>query len=257
MPVFMSPGNVAFSVFGFDIYFYGILMGISIVTGLYVANRTIRYLYGYDNVIFDIAPLVLLGGVLGARLYYCILNHGYYFNHLPEIFDIRGGGLSIHGGMLGGAIALWHMSKKSDIRFSKLCDGFALGFPIAQAIARWGNFFNSEAFGRPTDLAWGVFIPIQNRPNEYIDCSYFHPTFLYESILDLFIFIIMLCVLRRHKLNCGCYAALYLILYSITRILVESLRIDSLVYIKGIPFPIIVSVCIILFAGIYLFKRRV
>lgn len=257
MTIFMSPGNVAFSIFGLDVYFYGIIMGIAIVVGLFIADKTFKYLYGYKNIILDTAPFVLLGGVVGARIYYCVLNGNYYLKHLLEIFDIRGGGLSIHGAMLGGILVLFYISKKYTIKLSELSDGFATAFPLSQAIARWGNFFNSEAFGTSTNLPWGVYIPIENRPEKFINNSYFHPAFLYESILDLIIFLLMLHTIKKKKLSSGSYTAIYLILYSIARILVESLRIDSPIFIHGIAFPILVSILIIIGSIFYLFKKRI
>lgn len=254
MPVFSSPGSVAFSVFGFDIFYYGILMGLAIVSGLFIANRVSRYLYSYDNIIFDIAPIVLLSGVVGARLYYCILNFGYYSRHLVEILDIRGGGLSIHGALIGGGLSLWYYARKQNINLAELCDSFSVALPFSQAVARWGNFFNSEAFGRPTDLPWGVYIPQDARPVEYISSSFFHPTFLYASILDLLLFFVMLYFLHSKKLKSGAYSAIYLILYSLGRVAVESIRIDCSCFILGIPLPIIVSAFIIACAGFYLWK---
>ena len=107
-----------------------------------------------------------------------------------EILAIRHGGISIHGAILGGLIGLFIFAKRHKISALKLCDISALGLVIAQAIGRWGNFFNSEAFGSPTEMAWKLYIPGQYRPIPYTNYEYFHPTFLYESILNILIFII-------------------------------------------------------------------
>lgn len=253
--LFTSPGNVIFSVCGFDIYYYGVLMGLAIVVGLFVANKFAEVYYDYKNTVLDIAPIILLGGILGARLYFCVLNPSYYFHNVLEILDFRGGGLSIHGAFLGGIVSLFILARKNRLDFAKICDSFIFALPLAQAIGRWGNFFNSEAFGRPTNLSWGVYIPVENRPDKYLDNSFFHPTFLYESVLDILIFGILIYLLKTKKLKAGNLTAIYFILYSAVRILVESVRIDCTTFLFGIPLPILISVVIIISGSFYLFKN--
>ena len=128
---------------------------------------------------------------------------------------------------------------------------------LAQAIGRWGNFFNSEAFGYPTNADWGVFIPVSKRPVEFLAYDYFHPTFLYESLLDLFIFFILLFILRRQAKKQGYVFFSYLVLYSAARILVESVRIDSVLNVLGVPIAVWVSIIAIFigFSGILLLNR--
>lgn len=253
--LFTSPDSVIFSINGFDVYYYGVLMGLAIVVGLFVANKFAECCYGYKNVIFDIAPIVLLSGILGARLYFCIFNYSYYFHNPLEILNFRGGGLSIHGAFLAGILSLAYIVYKNRLNFMQICDSFCFALPLAQAIGRWGNFFNSEAFGRPTNLPWGVYIPVENRPEQYINCSFFQPTFLYESVLDLVIFCILILLQKTKKIKTGNLTAIYFILYSIVRILVESIRIDCTTFVFGSPAPIVVSAIIIIVSCFYLFKN--
>lgn len=253
--LFTSPDSVFFSINGFDVYYYGVLMGLAIVVGLFVANKFAECCYGYKNVIFDIAPIVLLSGIFGARLYFCIFNYSYYFHNPLEILNFRGGGLSIHGAFLGGILSLVYVVYKNRLNFMQICDSFCFALPLAQAIGRWGNFFNSEAFGRPTNLPWGVYIPVENRPEQYINSSFFQPTFLYESVLDLVIFCVLILLQKTKKIKTGNLTAIYFILYSIVRILVESIRIDCTTFVFGIPAPIVVSTIIIIVSCFYLFKN--
>lgn len=201
--------------------------------------------YGKPSYIFDFTPYIIILGILGARLYYCAVNYSYYIAHPFEIFYIRQGGLSIHGMIIVGILSLYVFSKFYKISFLKLADVFLCGTALAQSIGRWGNFFNSEAFGTPTDLPWKLFIPVSQRSMEYLNFQYFHPTFLYESILDFVIFIVLLWCFKQ-KFKAGSTACLYLILYSIVRIIVEHFRIDSVLDIAGFPVAQIVSVVMLL-----------
>ena len=164
---------------------------------------------------------------------------------------IRHGGISIHGAILGGLFGLTIFAIRHKISIPKLCDVSAIGLSIAQAIGRWGNFFNSEAFGYPTELPWKLYIAPQYRPIPFTENEYFHPTFLYESILDLILCGVLLVIAKNgwNKKD-GNIALLYLILYSLIRIFVEHFRIDSVMYIHGFPVAMVVSVAIIFVATI-------
>lgn len=245
--MFQSPGEIAFSIFGFPVYFYGITLAFSILVGVYTAYFLYKKFYSAENAecIIDFSPYIIILGIIGARLYYCLVNFSYYFASPTEIFNVRQGGLSIHGMIAIGIISLWAFAKLYKMSFLKLLDVFLCAAPLAQSIGRWGNFFNSEAFGMPTNLPWKLFIPIAKRPFEYINFEYFHPTFLYESILDLAIFIILLILFKKLSKNPGVIACMYLILYSIVRIIVEQIRIDSALNISGIPVAQIASIVLI------------
>lgn len=238
---FQSPGEIAFSVFGFPIYYYGIILAFAIFVGVYFADFLYKKFYDKTSYVIDFTPIIIAIGVLGARLYYCAVNYQYYFAHPLEIFYIRQGGLSIHGMIIVGIISLFVFSKVYKMEFLKLTDVFLCGTALAQSIGRWGNFFNSEAFGYPTDLPWKLYIPISHRPVELINYEYFHPTFLYESILDFCMFLILLLMFKKH-VPVGVITCSYLIMYAVVRFIVEYFRIDSVLNISGIPIAQIVSV---------------
>ena len=247
---FQSPGEIAFSIFGFPIYYYGVILAFAIFVGVYLADFLYKKFYDKTSYIIDFMPMIILIGILGARLYYCAENNQYYFNHPMEILYIRQGGLSIHGMIIFGIIALFVFSKIYKMKFFKLTDVFLCGSALAQSIGRWGNFFNSEAFGYPTDLPWKLYIPISHRPVSLINYDYFHPTFLYESIFDFLIFLILLICFKKLSKSPGVLACLYLIMYSIVRIIVEHFRIDSALNIDGIPIAQLVSLIIIVVASV-------
>lgn len=250
--MFQSPTDVAFDVFGFPIYFYGIILASAILVGVYCAYFLYKLFYNKQEAskIIDFSPYIIIIGIIGARLYYCLVNFSYYVKHPLEIFYIRQGGLSIHGVIIIGILALYTFSKKYKMYFLKLIDVFLCGTALGQSIGRWGNFFNSEAFGTPTNLPWKLYIPITHRPPQYIDFKYFHPTFLYESIFDFLIFLILLICFKKLSKSPGVLACLYLIMYSIVRIIVEHFRIDSVLNIDGIPIAQLVSLIIIVVASV-------
>lgn len=212
-----APDPIAFSVFGIDIRWYGILIACGVMAAVAISyKRAPRHGIDPDNVL-DAAICMLPAGVIGARLYYVIFNWGMYRNDLSEVFDTRAGGLAIHGGLIFGMIAVLILCRVKKIDFIEMLDLFFPAVALAQAIGRWGNFFNSEAYGSPTDLPWAIIVNGQH----------VHPTFLYESIWCLLIFVILLRVDKHRKFK-GQIACLYGMMYSFERFFVEALRTDSL-----------------------------
>lgn len=260
--MFQSPGEVAFKIFDFPVFWYGIILASAAFIGFYTAQFLYRLFYkdSYTaDKIIDIAPFLIIAGILGARLYYCLVNYSYYSEHVIQIFDFRQGGLSIHGMILGGILGLIACTRYYKLDILKLLDAFSCATALAQAIGRWGNFFNSEAFGMPTDLPWKLFIPIDKRPFSMVDCDFFHPTFLYESLLDLLIFFILLSLYKKFLDKSGMIFVLYLLLYSFVRIGIEYLRVDSVLNIFGFPVAQWASVLVIIFAvffAAYIYTRK-
>jgi len=240
--MFTSPGSIAISCEYFTIYWYGIILAVAFTVGLFTVSAIAKKEYQDEKIVnnvVEIAFWVLLCGIISARLYYVILCADYYSMHLSEIFMLQKGGLSIQGGLLGGIIGGFICCKKFKLNFLQYADLYALGLPIAQAIGRWGNFFNSEAFGRPTSLPWGLFIPQQNRPYIYEFDEYFHPTFLYESLWNILVFLILFFVIKKYCFqNRGVIFFSYLILYSIGRMFIELIRVDSVLNILNVPVAI-------------------
>jgi len=243
--ILSSPGCVAFEIFGFPVYFYGITMACAVLVGFWITYWVGQKYYEQKNIIFDLAPWLIITGFLGARIYYCLLNYQYYSEHVTEIFNIRQGGLSIHGMFLACVLFLIIFAHFKKISFWELGASMVLGVSVAQSIGRWGNFFNSEAFGRPFDGFLKLYIAPQYRPVEFADCEYFHPAFLWESLLDLAIFVILFFIMRKtNGKNPLFITSLYFFMYSIVRILIENIRTDSVCYVFNQPVAIIVSVMI-------------
>lgn len=256
--MFASQSQIICTIFGVQIYYYGIILGLAILIGTFLSEYISTKFYNLPkDTIIDLAPTLIIFGIIGARLYYCLLNSEFYLRFPTEILAVRHGGISIHGAILGGIIGLIIYAKRHKISVFKLADISVVGLSLAQSIGRWGNFFNSEAFGSPTNLPWKLFIAPQYRPIPYESYEYFHPTFLYESIFDFIIFVILYLIIKNNKQKReGNLALVYLILYSIARIIVEHFRIDSVMFIYGIPIATIVSVSAIFFATIALCIRN-
>ena len=209
--------RVAFTLFGIDIMWYGILMATGMVLGVFIALREAKRLGIKEDDILNLAIIAIPCGLIGARLYYVIFNWSYYSGNIYEILNFRGGGMAIHGGLLGGVLAGYIYTKVKKLNFFKMADCVVLGIPLAQAIGRWGNYLNKEAQGGPTDLPWGIMV----------DGVKVHPTFLYESIWDLGVFIFLMLFRKKQKYE-GQILVYYITLYSIGRFFIEGLRTDSL-----------------------------
>ncbi len=238
--------QVAFNIFGMPVYWYGIIMAIAIFIAILVADKFYNLLNGDlpKSIILEYAPVIIICGILSARIYFCCLNPSYYFSHPLEIFDIREGGLSIHGGIIGGILSSIFIVKKYKLPFLKILDYLAVGTILGQSLGRWGNYFNSEAYGMPEmGQSWGLYIPLGNRPAEDSQYDLFHPAFLYESILDLIAFGILTFILFKFgKKYVGLTFFSYLMLYGLIRFFIEQIRIDSALNIHSIPIAVLVSI---------------
>lgn len=221
----MNP--VAFSVFGIPIRWYGILISSGILIGVLIAKYSCSIKHIDFDRFIDIIMVALPIAIIGARFYYVIFKLSYYKNNFLEIINIRQGGLAIHGGLIFGIGAALIFAKKKNISFIKYADAAAPSIIIAQAMGRWGNFFNQEAYGRSVSYEFIKHFPQFIQRGMYIDGQYFHPTFLYESLWNLIVFIILIFILKKSKEN-GTTFFSYLGLYSIGRFFIEGLRTDSL-----------------------------
>jgi len=212
------PNPVAFTVFGLDIMWYGICVTTAIVVAFYLLYKLAPSRELNQEHVLDIALCGVPMGIIGARLYYVVFSWANYKDDLMEIFNVRGGGLAIHGGIIfgfGTAILLLTKWKESILDWLDL---LFVCLPLGQAIGRWGNYFNSEAHGGPTDLPWAI----------YADGEWVHPTFLYESLWCFLLFIFMMWWAKTKPAKKGQLVCIYLIFYSVERFFVEGLRTDSL-----------------------------
>lgn len=229
---FMSPGEEIFHIGSFRLKWYGLLIASAVLIGVNLSMWLAKKRQVDPEIIADLAIWLVLGAIPAARIYYVIFQWQNYSQHPEQIIKIWEGGIAIHGAIIGGTIAAIIFAKLKRVSFWQLADLVAPSVALGQAIGRWGNFFNSEAFGSPTDLPWKLYIPRANRPFAYADFEYFHPTFLYESLWNLIVFTLLIWLFfddtRRNRLKTGSIFLIYLIAYSIGRFGVEGLRTDSL-----------------------------
>jgi len=239
----MNP--IAFEVFGIGIRWYGILISIGLVLGVFIAMRESARLGIDENIILDFIIFAVPIAVLCARAYYVLFNLPYYGGDILKMINIRQGGLAIHGAVIGGAITAIVYSRLKKIEFWKLADLCAPGLILGQAIGRWGNFINKEAYGGPTNLPWAITI----------NGVGVHPTFLYESLWNLMIFIFLMSIRKKKKFE-GQLFALYMMLYSLGRFFIEGLRTDSLMLGNFRVAQLVSLAMICAGAGFYLIKGR-
>ena len=247
-----SPGDTFLNLGFLTIRWYGLLISISVVIGLFISKKIAKSRNINPQYISDILPSLIISSIIGARTYYVIFEWRQYsgsnfftsfnlFNNviqIPSFIAIWQGGIAIHGGLIGGFLCILFFCKSKNIHLKTFIDILIPSIILGQSIGRWGNFFNNEAFGIPTDLPWKLFIPIQNRPIEFINYQFFHPTFIYESLWNFLMFILLITIFYKQNNNNsvrpGFISCLYLIGYSFGRFWIEGLRIDPLC-IGGIP----------------------
>lgn len=214
----------------FQIKWYSFFIFLAMLTACLIIFKESKKKNVPDNYLTNLIFYGLIIGILGARLYYVIFNLDYYLNNPSQIFAIWNGGLAIHGGLISALIFLMIYSRKNKINILQMLDIIVVGVIIAQAIGRWGNFFNQEAYGNIISLQAlkNMHLPKFIIDGMYISGSYREPTFLYESICSLIGFILLLILRATKKLKTGQLTAIYLIWYGIVRFGIETLRSDSL-----------------------------
>jgi phosphatidylglycerol---prolipoprotein diacylglyceryl transferase len=227
--MFRSPGPIAFQFGPLSLRWYGILMALAMAIGLWLAYRDAKR-RGLDPESFlKAAELALLGALVGARLYYVIFNLDYYSQFPRKILAVWEGGLAIHGGIIGGLLVGGGYAWLRRLPVRKFLDVAAPSIVLGQAIGRWGNYFNEEAFGTPTALPWKLYISPSHRPLLYAQDDFFHPAFLYESLWDLAVFFLLVWVFRKRLERApGALFLAYVGLYSAGRFLTEAIRTDPL-----------------------------
>jgi phosphatidylglycerol:prolipoprotein diacylglycerol transferase len=213
-----------------SIRWYGVLMATAMGLGLWLSFREATRRGEQADELLKAAELAIIGALVGARLYYVLFNLDYYQSQ-PwwRIVAVWEGGLAIHGGLIGGLLVGGGYVWWRRLPLATYLDIVAPYLALGQAIGRWGNFFNEEAFGRPTDLPWKLYVSEPHRPPQYVDVAHFHPTFLYESLWDLAVFAVLVVILRRRlESSRGALFLAYIGLYSLGRFWIEGLRTDSL-----------------------------
>ncbi len=248
-----SPKHGIVHIGPIPLHAYGLMLAIGVLVAYTVAER--RWAAkGHDpKEIAQIALPVVIAGVVGARIYHLFTGYKWDQNGIVGAFEIWKGGLSIWGAVGGGAIAVIILSRTRHLDLLGVMDAMAPGIVLAQAIGRWGNYFNQELFGRPTTLPWALKIDPAHRPAGYTQYATFHPTFLYESLWCLLVFGALLWAERRFRLRRGQTFALYVALYTFGRIWFEALRIDDASKIYGIRFNLLLSAALCVAGSVWFF----
>jgi phosphatidylglycerol---prolipoprotein diacylglyceryl transferase len=238
---FMFDG-VHLTIFGgdFTIYYYGIILMAGTMAGGWLASREMTR-RGHDpEIVWDMLIWLVIGGVIGARLWHVFtpspssiatgITTEYYLTHPFDLINLRAGGLGVPGGIMGGAVALFfYVRRHKKPGFAEWVDVIAPSLALGQAIGRWGNFFNQELYGAPTDLPWKISIDPLHRLAGFQEVQYYHPLFLYESLWNLANMFFLIWIMRKFKdvLKTGDVFLVYLVTYPIGRFFLDFLRLDA------------------------------
>jgi phosphatidylglycerol---prolipoprotein diacylglyceryl transferase len=228
-----------------SIRWYGIILSTGIMVGILLAYNEAKRMGRNPEYIIDLSLWCVPAAVIGARLYYVLLEWDYYNGDIMRMINIREGGLAIHGALIAAVFTGYIFTKIKNLSFWETADIVAPSIIIGQAIGRWGNFVNGEAHGGPTNLPWGIMI----------DGIKVHPTFLYESLWNLAVFFILI-YFRKNKKADGEVFLLYGILYSVGRFLIEGLRTDSLMFMGLRAAQIFSLVIIVVFTTVFFYIRH-
>ena len=235
---------------------YALLIIVGIIVAIWIGNRRYVARGGAPGTITDLAIWAVPFGIIGGRIYHVLSDWQIYFGPdgrgLAAALRIWDGGLGIWGAVAFGALGAWIGARRAGVPLPPIGDAVAPGIAVAQAIGRFGNWFNQELFGAPTDLPWGLEIAVENRPAGYLDSVTFHPTFLYESLWLVGLALVLVWADRRFTMGHGRVFALYVALYCAGRVWIEALRIDDANTILGLRLNIWTSVIVGLGAVVYL-----
>ena len=253
------PSPIIFEAGPFALRYYGLCIALGIAAATWLTARELDR-KGYDAALaLDALLFVVPLGFIGARVYHVLTDYELYAGDpFPGVFAVWNGGLGIYGAVIGGFIGVLIFARFRGIGPLAFADAAAPGLILAQAIGRWGNYFNQELFGRPSDLPWAIEIAPENRPAGFADAAAFHPTFLYESIWNAIVCLVLLWVARRFagRLKNGDVFLLYVSLYSVGRFFVEALRIDPAFLIGDFRGNLFVAAILALTFALILFLRH-
>ena len=250
-----SPSTGVWQLGPFPLRAYALAIIAGVVAAVVIGDRRWRARGGEKGLVADVATIAVPSGILGARVYHVITSPAAYLDDPVSALYVWQGGLGIPGGIAGGFLACYVVLRRRGLSFTAFADSVAPGVVVAQAIGRLGNWFNQELFGRPTTLPWGLQIDPDN-PDAVAGAEAYHPTFLYDLLWNLGVAGVLLWADRRWKLGAGKVFALYLGLYALGRLWIESLRIDDANTLAGLRVNHYVMGVVLLGALLYLRLRR-
>ena len=268
--IYLDHVGKSISVFGFEIAYYGIIIGLAILIGFLIATSEAKRTRQNPEDYLDMGIIGVIAGIAGARIFYVVFSWDMYKDNLLDIFNLREGGLAIYGGVIAAVIAVFIMARVKHLSPFQILDTVAMAILNGQMLGRWGNFFNREAFGEYTDSLFAMRLPLDavrsgdvrelmREHMERIDgVSYIqvHPTFFYESLWCCALLIILV-LYRKHKKYEGELFLMYIFGYGLGRVWIEGLRTDQLL-IPGIGLPVsqVIAGCVVIFAGAALLYLR-
>ena len=269
--IYLDQVGKSIDVFGFEVAYYGITIGIGVIAGILMAAHEAKRTGQNPDTYYDLASYAVILSVLGARIYYVIFSWDKYKDNLWSIFNIREGGLAIYGGVITAIITVYVFSKVKRLSFGQLMDTAGLGLILGQIIGRWGNFFNREAFGEYTDGLLAMRLPIDavrkadvtelmRQHLEVIDGIEYiqvHPTYLYESLWNLGVLAFLL-IWRKHKKFQGEIFLMYLLGYGLGRFWIEALRTDQLILFgTGLAVSQVLAIVMVLVSSAMIIMNRI
>ena len=248
-----SPSNNTLELGPLAVNYYGLMIALGVLAAVWLARRRLEAAGGDPDFITDLALWAVPAGLIGTRIYHVVTDYNRLYcgppdcsgSLWPDAFKIWKGGLGIPGGIAAGFIVgIWY-ARRRGVRLRLLMDVAAPALPLAQAIGRWGNWFNQELFGRPTDLPWKLEIDPAHRPIDLMDQAYYHPTFLYESLWNLGAAGLLILMGRKLKLREGKLFPAYVTLYFLGRMWVEELRIDQAARVGDLRWNFVLSIIMV------------
>jgi len=251
-----SPSRGVVHLGPFPLRAYALCIIAGVVVAVVLGNRRFVARGGQPGAVADVATVAVPFGLVGARIYHVVTSPAAYLEEPVRALYIWQGGIGIPGGIAGGVLAGWIVCRRRGIAPGALADAIAPGVALAQAVGRFGNWFNQELFGRPTTLPWGLRIDPVHRPDGYESFATFHPAFLYEAGWNVGVALVVVWADRRFRLSHGRAFALYLALYAVGRSWIEALRIDEASRLFGLRLNDYVMAAVLLGAVTYLVRKR-
>lgn len=251
-----SPGSDSLDIGSLELRAYGLMIALGVLAAAWLFARRFTRRGHSPELASSITVWAVVAGLIGSRVYHVITDWKTYQGNWGEAWQIWEGGLGIPGAVIAAAAVMWVYARQKNIPLSDIADSVAPALPLGQAIGRWGNWFNQELYGRPTDLPWGLEIDPEYRRSQYRDDETFHPTFLYECIWNLALVGALLWVGKRFTLKPGRLFGLYVLGYSLGRLWIEFIRVDYASELAGVRVNIWVMLSLILGSAAYLLYGR-